>query len=85
MVETILQIKKKQERLAKLSVSHLKEEKKDMSHFIKTSDEEVAKQLRAYGYQELSRQGKFYFFINCPSKNKEFDKNKVIYTNTLCV
>lgn len=56
-----------------------------MEHFIKTTDEEVARKLRSFGYIELSRQGKFYFFINNPSKKKEFDKNKVIYTNTLCV
>ena len=56
-----------------------------MNHFVKTSDEEVANKLRALGYQELSKQGKFFCFINNPSRSKEFDKNKVIYTNTLCV
>lgn len=56
-----------------------------INHFIKTSDEEVAEKLRSFGYQELSKQGKFFYFINSPSKKKEFDKNKVIYTNTLCI
>ena len=79
------QIKKKQERLAKLSVSHLKEEKKDMQYFIKTSDEGVAKELRESGYQELSKSDKFFVFINDTSKLKTFDKEKVIYTNNLCV
>lgn len=54
-------------------------------YFIKTSDEEVAKTLRENGYQELSKQGKYFVFINSASKKKNFDKNKVIYTNTLCV
>lgn len=54
-------------------------------YFIKTSDEEVAKTLRESGYQELSKQGKYFVFINSASKKKNFDKNKVIYTNTLCV
>ena len=55
------------------------------NHFIKTSDEGVANELRKSGYQELSKQGKFFVFINSASKQKNFDKNKVIYTDTLCV
>lgn len=56
-----------------------------MEHFIKTSDEKVAEELRKAGYQELSKQGKFFFFINSSNRTKNFDKNKVIYTNTLCI
>lgn len=56
-----------------------------MQHFIQTSDEEVAKELRNAGYQELSKQGKFFVFINDASKAKTFDNKKVIYTNNLCV
>lgn len=56
-----------------------------MQYFIKTSDEEVAKELRESGYQELSKSGKFFVFINDVSKVKTFDKEKVIYTNNLCV
>ena len=56
-----------------------------MEHFIKTSDEKVAEELRKAGYQELSKQGKFFFFINNASRAKNYDKNKVIYTNTLCI
>lgn len=56
-----------------------------MQHFIQTSDEGVAKELRQSGYQELSKQGKFFVFINDASKVKTFDKEKVIYTNNLCV
>jgi len=54
-------------------------------YFVKTSDEGVAQKLRDGGYQELSKQGKYFVFINSASKTKDFDKNKVIYTNTLCV
>ena len=57
----------------------------DMSYFIKTSDEKVAEELRTHGYKELSKQGKFFVFINDLSKNQNFNKEKVIYTNTLCV
>lgn len=56
-----------------------------MSYFIKTSDEKVAEELRTHGYKELSKQGKFFVFINDLSKNQNFNKDKVIYTNTLCV
>ena len=56
-----------------------------MEHFIKTSDEKVAEELRKAGYQELSKQGRFFFFINSPNRMKNFDKDKVIYTNTLCI
>lgn len=56
-----------------------------MQYFIKTSDEKVAKELRESGYQELSKSGKFFVFINDTSKVKTFDKEKVIYTNNLCV
>lgn len=56
-----------------------------MEHFVKTSDEGVAKQLREQGFQELSKQDKFYVFINEPSKIKTFDEKKIIYTNILSV
>jgi len=56
-----------------------------MNHFIKTSDEEVAKELRKNNYKELSKQGNFFVFINDASKKQTFDKKKVIYTNNICV
>ena len=51
------------------------------SSSIEMTDEEVAKQLREQGFQELSKQDKFYVFINEPSKIKTFDENKIVYTN----
>jgi hypothetical protein len=60
-------------------------EKKDVKHFIQTSDEEVAKELRENGYQELSKQGKFFIFINEAKKVKTFDENKIVYTDILSV
>ena len=56
-----------------------------MKHFIQTSDEEVAKELRENGYQELSKQGKFFIFINEAKKVKTFDENKIVYTDILSV
>lgn len=56
-----------------------------MMHFVKTSDTEVANELRKNNYTELSKQGEFFVFINEPSKQKTFDEKKVIYTNNLCV
>lgn len=59
---------------------------KDMAkHFIQTSDEEVAKELRENGYQELSKQGNFFIFINEAKKVKTFDENKIVYTDILNV
>ncbi len=59
---------------------------KDMvKHFIQTSDEEVAKELRENGYQELSKQGNFFIFINEAKKVKTFDENKIVYTDILSV
>ena len=49
------------------------------------SDEEVAKELRKNNFKELSKQGKFFVFINDASKKQTFDKKKVIYTNNICV
>ena len=52
--------------------------------FIKTSDAELAKNLRLYGYKELKKQGKFFVFINngvaCFS---EEDKKKAVYTDKM--
>jgi len=56
-----------------------------MKHFIQTSDEKVAEELRKNGYTELSRQGKFFVFINEATKNKTFDEKKIIYTDILSV
>ncbi len=36
--------------------------------FIKTKDEELAKTLRASGYKELKKQGKFFVFVNNSAK-----------------
>lgn len=56
-----------------------------MEHFVKTSDEGVANELRKQGFQELSKQDKFYVFINEPSKIKTFDEKKIFYTDKLCL
>ena len=56
-----------------------------MKHFIKTSDESVADELRKEGYVELSKDGQQFVFINEAKKEQTFDKKKVIYTDTLCM
>lgn len=56
-----------------------------MSHFIKTSDEHIAEELRKIGYVELSKDGKLFVFINDSKKAKTFDEKKIIYTDTLCM
>ena len=55
-----------------------------MENFIKTSDAELAKQLRLYGYTELKQQGKFFVFINnsCAKFTVE-EKKKVVFTNKM--
>lgn len=56
-----------------------------IQHFIKTSDDKVAEELRKFGYIELSKQGNQYVFINDSKKDKTFDQNKIIYTDNLCM
>lgn len=51
-------------------------------NFIKTSDENTAKMLRAEHFQELSKEGKFFVFLN--NGTQKFSDNKnIVYTNKL--
>lgn len=55
-------------------------------NFIKTQDEELASELRLYGYKELKKQGKFFVFVNCGKWTfSAEDKKKVVFTNSLCL
>ena len=55
-----------------------------MENFIKTSDAELAKQLRLYGYTELKQQGKFFVFINNGSATFSAEQNKkMVMTNKM--
>ena len=56
-----------------------------IQHFIKTSDGNVAEELRKQGYVELSKQGDFFVFINDSKKEKTFDEHKIIYTDKICL
>lgn len=55
-----------------------------MEKFIKTSDQELAEELRKAGFKELKSQGKFFVFVNngkytfCAEQEK-----KIVYTNML--
>ena len=53
-------------------------------NFIKTSDAELAQQLRCCGYTELKSQGKFFVFINNGKAtfSKE-QKKKMVMTNKM--
>lgn len=55
------------------------------NNFIKTSDADIAKQLRAAGFPELPREGKLFVFINQPEHKACFDDSDVVYTNQICV
>jgi hypothetical protein len=53
-------------------------------NFIKTNDEELAKNLRLSGYKELKKQGKFFVFLNNGKlKFTEEQEQKMIRTNKM--
>ena len=55
-----------------------------MEKFIKTSDAELADELRSMGFKELKSQGKFFVFIN--NRNVYFSEKKkktLMYTNKM--
>ena len=53
-------------------------------NFIKTSDEELAMNLRASGYKELKKQGKFFVFLNNGKMSFTEEQNtKLIRTNKM--
>jgi len=53
-------------------------------NFIKTSDAELASELRASGYKELKSQGKFFVFLNNGKTNFSDDQNKkMVITNKM--
>lgn len=53
-------------------------------NFIKTSDAELANELRASGYKELKSQGKFFVFINNGSTTFSAEQNKkMVMTNKM--
>lgn len=54
-------------------------------NFMKTSDEDMACSLRAAGFQELAKEGKYFVFVNDPNIHHLTDKSKVVYTNILNV
>ena len=54
--------------------------------FIKTSDSQVANELRTHGYTELNREGKYYVFVNNGHVTfSEEDRKKMIYTDKFFV
>ena len=57
-----------------------------MKKFIKTTDEETANKLIAYGFQLISHIGNIYTFLNEVPQNMTFesvDKTKIVYDNKL--
>lgn len=54
--------------------------------FIRTSDCQVAEELRKNGFAELAKQGSFYVFINNGKINfSDEEKKKVVYSNLMTV
>lgn len=51
--------------------------------FIKTNDVETAKLLREHGYEELSKEGSFFVFLNQHKKIDFADNKKIIYSNKI--
>lgn len=58
-----------------------------MGNFIKTEQETVANELRASGYPELGKEGKFFVFANIGKKINftEDDKKNMVFTNVVCL
>ena len=53
-------------------------------NFIKTSDTELANELRASGYKELKSQGKFFVFLNNGKANFSAEQSKkMVLTNKM--
>lgn len=56
------------------------------NNFITTTDKETADQLLKLGFQLLSSENGRYTFLNCLKYSTEqIDKNKIVYTNILCI
>lgn len=55
----------------------------DKKNFIKTTDPDVAEQLRTCGYPELPKEGSFFVFVNTGKNTFNFDAKKVRYTDVL--
>ncbi len=51
--------------------------------FIKTTDVEIAKQLRELGCVELQTENKLFVFVNPTKLNFSIDKSRVQYSNVL--
>ena len=57
-----------------------------MYNFIKTSDINIAKELRNAGFKELSREGKLFVFINDSDIYADLDKKSgVVLTNNISI
>lgn len=54
-----------------------------MDHFVRTEYEHIAEELRANGFKELPKDGRFFVFINKPSKVEFSDSDKIMFTNKL--
>lgn len=54
-------------------------------NFVKTQDSSTADMLRAEGFQELPKEGKFFVFVNQPGKYDFSENKKIIYTNKLSI
>lgn len=53
-------------------------------NFIQTSDKETAEKLINLGFKQIYSDGTNYVFIN-DGKKQNFEKEKIVYTNNLCI
>ena len=51
--------------------------------FIKTTDEDTANQLKAEGFQLISKDGSVYTFLNKEPSDFKTDNKKIFYSNIL--
>lgn len=57
----------------------------EVKHFVCTQDEETRKKLLEEGLEEIKNSNGVYTFLINEKQNFSVDKNKIKYTNNLCI
>lgn len=63
----------------------MKEINNQTAHFVKTQDKETAENLIKSGYEPIDYTDGIWTFVNNPNYPLTFDKNKITYSNMLCI
>ena len=61
------------------------ENKNNKAMFIKTKDEETSKTLMQEGFELVDYTNGVWTFVNNVERTLIFEKNKVAYSNTICI